>query len=530
MQGACAGLAGAVVFPTLGLYKCCDRFARGCANTPATVAGMCRGQAWDPVAGKYETYDLRKDADRYVGPAADALLRDHVKARRAFRKEVVKEVEKRRQRGCRPTSRRGVKEDGESAPDTALYDALGVDPCASAGEIKKAYYRKALKVHPDKHPGDADAAAQFQKIGAAYRVLGDADARRRYDDTGAAADAEDGQAPWDPRVYFSLVFGSEGFVKYVGELQIAKMLRPPDRRAHGDEPDAPELEFLERRRAVELAARLADGVLAPAVDGGMDGAAFEAQIAASLKAEGLLAARRASGRRRLRRAAATHYRYAREGADVLVKSERFKKAGDVAKAAVACKPVDLKPPENTATLVVSHAKTGEWACLHLAPGASADAFFSRAIAAELAAAECKAAWRVSVLDVEATLHRAADKLLADRGVPAATRRARARALAGLGRAFLAAARAAGGEKTWEDQIDDLFVAVPPGDAPPPPGDAPPPPEAPPEGADDGDWGTDAPEPAVEISDADPPGDAGGFDDVELVIDEADGREPEDEFV
>ncbi|EGB10895.1 hypothetical protein AURANDRAFT_9524, partial [Aureococcus anophagefferens] len=72
------------------------------------------------------------------------------------------------------------------------YDALGVDPCASAGEIKKAYYRKALKVHPDKHPGDADAAAQFQKIGAAYRVLGDADARRRYDDTGAAADAEDG--------------------------------------------------------------------------------------------------------------------------------------------------------------------------------------------------------------------------------------------------------------------------------------------------------------------------------------------------
>ena len=125
-----------------------------------------------------------------------------------------------------------------------------MDPCASAGEIKKAYYKKALKVHPDKHPGDADAAAQFQKIGAAYRVLGDADARRRYDDTGAAADAEDGQAPWDPRVYFSLVFGSEGFVKYVGELQIAKMLRPPDQKAHGDEPDAPELEFLERRRAV----------------------------------------------------------------------------------------------------------------------------------------------------------------------------------------------------------------------------------------------------------------------------------------
>ncbi|KAH8055529.1 hypothetical protein JL720_14270 [Aureococcus anophagefferens] len=202
---------------------------------------MCRGQAWDPVAGKYETYDLRKDADRYVGPAADAPCGTMRAAARLPAEES--------------------KEDGESAPDTALYDALGVDPCASAGEIKKAYYRKALKVHRTS-TGDADAAAQFQKIGAAYRVLGDADARRRYDDTGAAADAEDGQAPWDPRVYFSLVFGSEGFV---------------------------------RRR-------------------------------------------RASRQRRLRRAAATHYRYAREGADVLVKSERFKKAGDVAKAAVACNP------------------------------------------------------------------------------------------------------------------------------------------------------------------------------------------------
>ncbi|KAH8054046.1 DnaJ domain-containing protein [Aureococcus anophagefferens] len=367
---------------------------------------MCRGQAWDPVAGKYETYDLRKDADRYVGPAADALLRDHVKARRAFRKEVVKEVEKRarRQAGLPPDfPAEESKEDGESAPDTALYDALGVDPCASAGEIKKAYYRKALKVHPDKHPGDADAAAQFQKIGAAYRVLGDADARRRYDDTGAAADAEDGQAPWDP---------------------------PPPRQRSA---------------------------------------------------------------RRLRRAAATHYRYAREGADVLVKSERFKKAGDVAKAAVACQPIDVRPPENTATLVVSHAKTGEWACLHLAPGASADAFFSRAIAAELAAAEFRrpgGAW---------TLARSAGP-----------------------------AQGAGGEDLGGPDRRPLRRRAARGRAAAA-GDAPPPPEAPPEGADDGDWGTDAPEPAVEISDADPPGDAGGFDDVELVIDEADGREPEDEF-
>ncbi|MCA9137259.1 MAG: J domain-containing protein [Planctomycetales bacterium] len=60
------------------------------------------------------------------------------------------------------------------------YQTLGVEPTATAEDIKRAHRRKALEHHPDRG-GDADA---FREIQAAAELLGDDERRARYDSTG----------------------------------------------------------------------------------------------------------------------------------------------------------------------------------------------------------------------------------------------------------------------------------------------------------------------------------------------------------
>ena len=63
------------------------------------------------------------------------------------------------------------------------YEVLGVDKGASDDEIKKAFRRKAIELHPDKEGGDE---AKFKEAGEAYEVLKDAQKRQRYDQFGHA--------------------------------------------------------------------------------------------------------------------------------------------------------------------------------------------------------------------------------------------------------------------------------------------------------------------------------------------------------
>src|SRR5918998_6814245 len=67
---------------------------------------------------------------------------------------------------------------------TDLYEILGVDKKASAGEIKKAYRKLARQYHPDKNPGDSAAEERFKEIQAAYDVLSDPGKRKQYDQLG----------------------------------------------------------------------------------------------------------------------------------------------------------------------------------------------------------------------------------------------------------------------------------------------------------------------------------------------------------
>lgn len=62
-----------------------------------------------------------------------------------------------------------------------LYSLLDVSSSASAGAIRKAYLLAARASHPDKNPGDAEAAARFDAVKQAADVLLDSAKRAEYD-------------------------------------------------------------------------------------------------------------------------------------------------------------------------------------------------------------------------------------------------------------------------------------------------------------------------------------------------------------
>src|SRR5918911_3155118 len=66
------------------------------------------------------------------------------------------------------------------------YEVLGVSRGANEAEIKSAYRKLAVRYHPDKNPGNAEAEEKFKEAAEAYSVLSDADQRARYDRFGHA--------------------------------------------------------------------------------------------------------------------------------------------------------------------------------------------------------------------------------------------------------------------------------------------------------------------------------------------------------
>ena len=61
------------------------------------------------------------------------------------------------------------------------YEVLGVQPNATADEIRKAYRKLAKEFHPDLNPGKPAAEARFKAVSAAYDILSDPEKRARYD-------------------------------------------------------------------------------------------------------------------------------------------------------------------------------------------------------------------------------------------------------------------------------------------------------------------------------------------------------------
>ncbi|KAI9342947.1 X-domain of DnaJ-containing-domain-containing protein [Obelidium mucronatum] len=184
------GVASAVALTAAGVGTGMMQIGRGIAATPEAIRSKNDELVWDEEKREWFAYSLVADAE------------ETLKADPNDQK-----------------SNRTVK-------DTALYDRLGVAPTASRDEIKKAYRLKALRLHPDKNPDDPDASEKFQQLGAAYQVLMDDQLREAYDKGGE--DAIGKQNLMDSSQLFEMVFGSQHFENFVGELKLYSMTKGMD--------------------------------------------------------------------------------------------------------------------------------------------------------------------------------------------------------------------------------------------------------------------------------------------------------------
>jgi molecular chaperone DnaJ len=94
------------------------------------------------------------------------------------------------------------------------YELLEVARGAASEEIKSSYRKLAMKYHPDRNPGNAEAEEHFKELSQAYDILIDPEKRAAFDRFGYAAfqgaGAGSGAGFHDPFDLFREVFGSGG--------------------------------------------------------------------------------------------------------------------------------------------------------------------------------------------------------------------------------------------------------------------------------------------------------------------------------
>lgn len=81
----------------------------------------------------------------------------------------------------------------------SLYDIIGVPPTATQDEIKHAYRKKAMQLHPDRNQDDPNATEKFQQLSEAYEILKDPAKRERYDKFGSGEEVP--QTPEDIELF-----------------------------------------------------------------------------------------------------------------------------------------------------------------------------------------------------------------------------------------------------------------------------------------------------------------------------------------
>lgn len=131
----------------------------------------------------------------------------------------------------------GTQSTQSAHPTESLYKILGVERNASDDELKRAYKKKALELHPDRNFDNAEEATTlFAKVQAAYDVLSSPQERAWYDNHGTRGAAGTGgmddepeyggkvttteelKTYFDPTLYQSVDKRQDEFYDLVGQL------------------------------------------------------------------------------------------------------------------------------------------------------------------------------------------------------------------------------------------------------------------------------------------------------------------------
>lgn len=194
VAGGLAGTLYGAVFAVMGIVNGAYQMARGAWETPNALRAAQQGMVWDFNLEKWNMYFIEDELEELA-----SLSRFHDMSR------LVK--------------------------DTTYYNVIGVEITADAKEIKRAYYRKARHVHPDKNlrsqKNAAAATKSFHELHTAYVTLSDDEKRTAYDTWGPAASSsttENNFTPvpeFDPYVFYAVLFSSQLVEPYIGELTVA---------------------------------------------------------------------------------------------------------------------------------------------------------------------------------------------------------------------------------------------------------------------------------------------------------------------
>ncbi|WVQ95578.1 hypothetical protein IAU59_002675 [Kwoniella sp. CBS 9459] len=137
------------------------------------------------------------------------------------------------------SGRRGIGTD-RNPIDLAYYDVLGLDSQCTTEEIKKAYRRLAIKLHPDKNRDDPDAEEKFKQISIAYQVLSDPELRHKYNEFGqknGGGVAEPAGGFQDPEEVFGKMFGGDRFEDLIGNISIGKDMKDAFQQQSEQDPN-----------------------------------------------------------------------------------------------------------------------------------------------------------------------------------------------------------------------------------------------------------------------------------------------------